>query len=94
MSKIIFLGAEVPSNKTILGQMNAKRVGFSFWGAVKRGLPTTKKYLLEERFPDDVEIYVFPGIPASTQLTEQEIQDFSADYEEFISDNLHRITIY
>lgn len=94
MSKIVFLGAEVPSNKTILGQMNAKSVGFSYWGAVKRGLPTTKKYLLEERFPDDVDIYVFPGIPSTTTLTEAEMEEFSADYEEFILDNLHRITIF
>ena len=94
MSKIIFLGAEVPSNKTILGQMNAENVGFSYWGAVKRGLPTTKKYLLDERFPDDVNIYVFPGIPASANLTEEEMEEFSADYEEFIADNLHRITLF
>lgn len=94
MSKIIFLGSEVPSNKTILGQMNAKSVGFSYWGAVKRGLPTTKKYLLNERFPDDVDIYVFPGIPAATALTEAEMEEFSADYEEFISDNLNRITLF
>jgi hypothetical protein len=94
MSKIIFLGAEVPSNKVILGQMNAKRVGFSYWGAVKRGLPTTKKFLLSDRFADDVEIYVFAGIPATAQLTEDELHEFCADYETFISENLDRITIF
>ena len=94
MSKLVFLGAEVPSNKVILGTMNAKRVGFSYWGAVKRGLPTTKKFLLSDRFVDEVEIYVFPGIPASAQLTEEELQEFCADYENFISENLDRITIF
>jgi len=94
MSKLVFLGAEVPSNKVILGSMNAKRVGFSYWGAVKRGLPTTKKFLLSDRFVDDVEIYVFPGIPAAAQLTEEELQNFCADYENFISENLSRITIF
>ena len=94
MTNIVFLGSEVPSNKTILGQMNAKRVGFSYWGAQKRGLPTTKKYLLSERFIDEVEIYVFPGIPATAELTEQELLDFCADYEDFIADNLDRITLF
>jgi len=94
MSKLVFLGAEVPSNKVILGSMNAKRVGFSYWGAVKRGLPTTKKFLLSDRFVDEVEIYVFPGIPAAAQLTQEELEDFCADYESFISENLDRITIF
>lgn len=94
MTHLVMLGAEVPSNKTILGQMNAKRVGFSFWGALKRGLPTTKKFLLSDRFIDEVDIYVFPGIPATAQLTPEELEEFCADYEEFISDNLHRITVF
>jgi hypothetical protein len=94
MSKLVFLGAEVPSNKVILGTMNAKRVGFSYWGAVKRGLPTTKKFLLSDRFVDEVEIYVFPGVPASAQLTQEELEQFCADYENFISENLNRITVF
>jgi hypothetical protein len=94
MSKLVFLGAEVPSNKVILGTMNAKRVGFSYWGAVKRGLPTTKKFLLSDRFVDEVEIYVFPGVPASAQLTQEELEEFCADYENFISENLNRITVF
>ena len=74
--------------------MNAERVGFSFWGAVKRGLPTTKTFLLSDRFNDDVEIYVYPGIPAATELSDDEMDDFAADYEEFISNNLKRITLF
>jgi hypothetical protein len=91
---IVYLGAEVPSNRSILDHSNAKKVGVSYWGVVRRGLPKTKKYLLENYFKDDVELYVFPGIPASTTLTEEELLDFSADYEEFIADNLHRITLF
>ncbi len=94
MSKIVFMGSEVPSNKTILGQMNAKHVGFSFWGALKRGLPTTKKFLLTDRFIDEVDIYVYPGIPSAAELNDEEMQDFLADYETFIADNLERITLF
>ena len=92
--KIIYLGAEVPSNRTILDHSNAKKVGVSYWGLVKRGLPKTKKYLLENYFKDEVEIYVYPGIPATAVLTDEELDDFCADYEEFILDNLNRITLF
>jgi len=92
--KIIYLGAEVPSNRTILDHSNAQKVGVSYWGLVKRGLPKTKKYLLENYFKDEVEVYVYPGIPATASLTDKELEDFCADYEEFISDNLNRITLF
>jgi len=92
--KIIYLGAEVPSNRTILDHSNAEKVGVSYWGLVKRGLPKTKKYLLENYFKDEVEIYVYPGIPATAVLTDEELEDFCADYEEFILDNLDRITLF
>jgi hypothetical protein len=91
---IVFLGGEIPSNRTILDHSDVKRVGVSYWGIVKRGLPKTKKYLLENYFKDDVEIYVHPGIPATATLTEQELFDFCSDYEEFIADNLHRLTVF
>jgi len=92
--RIVYLGGEVPSNRTILDHGGAKRVGVSYWGIVKRGLPKTKEYLLENYFKDDVEIYVHPGIPAVAELTEQELFDFCADYEEFIHNNLKRITLF
>ena len=92
--KIIYLGAEVPSNRTILDHSNAEKMGVSYWGLVKRGLPKTKKYLLENYFKDEVELYVYPGIPATAVLTDKELEDFCADYEEFISDNLNRITLF
>jgi hypothetical protein len=92
--KIIYLGAEVPSNRTILDHSNAEKMGVSYWGLVKRGLPKTKKYLLENYFKDEVELYVYPGIPATAVLTDAELEDFCADYEEFISDNLNRITLF
>jgi hypothetical protein len=92
--KIVYLGGEVPSNRTILDHAGAKKVGVSYWGIVKRGLPKTKKYLLENYFKDEVEVYVYPGIPATASLTDEELNDFCADYEEFILDNLNRITLF
>jgi hypothetical protein len=91
---IVFLGADVPSNKTILGSMNASHVGVSYWGLVRRGLPKTKKYLLENYFHDEVKIHVYPGLPLESNLSQAELEDFCADYEEFIADNLNRIALF
>ena len=61
--KIIYLGAEVPSNRLLLGSAGARAVGVSYWRLMKRGLPKTKTYLLKNYFPEDMEILVHPGIP-------------------------------
>lgn len=91
---IIYLGAEVPSNRTILEQMGVTRMGVSVWGLIKRGLPKTKKYLLENYFPEHVELYVYPGIPSGKAFTPEELDDFCVEYENFIAENLHRITLF
>lgn len=91
---IVYFGADVPSNRLILEQMNVTRMGVSFWSLTKRGLPKTKKYLLENYFKDNVEIYVHPGIPQGATLSEAELEEFCADYEEFVIENLDRITLF
>lgn len=91
---IIFLGADVPSNRLILEKMAVTHMGVSVWGLIRRGLPKTKTYLLENYFPDNVQIYVYPGLPQNKQFTQQELEEFAADYEGFIADNIDRITLF
>jgi len=92
--KIIYLGAEVPSNRLLLGSAGARAVGVSYWRLMKRGLPKTKIYLLKNYFPENMEILVHPGIPKTQDLGRTELEEFAADYEEFIIDNLDRITYF
>ena len=92
--KLVYLGAEVPSNRTILEQAAAKSMGVSVWGLIKRGLPKTKKYLLANYFPDNVDIYVHAGLPQNKEFSEEELEEFHADYEEFIANNIDRITLF
>lgn len=94
MSNFVYLGAEVPSNRIILEQMGVTRMGVSVWGLIRRGLPKTKTYLLENYFPEGVEIYVYPGMPANKTFTAAEMEEFLADYEDFIANNLNRITMF
>jgi hypothetical protein len=92
--KMIYLGAEVGSNRTVLNETDADYYGFSYWRLKQRGLPTTKKYLIENYVPQNVNIFVHAGVPLSQQMTDAEYEDFAADYEEFIVDNIDRITMF
>ncbi|CAB4174863.1 hypothetical protein UFOVP965_87 [uncultured Caudovirales phage] len=92
--RIIYLGAEVPSNRTLLETTSATSVGVSFWRLVKRGLPKKSAYLLENYFSDDYSIHAYAGIPKGTQLSADELDEFAAQYEEFIANNLDRVTTF
>jgi len=92
--KLIMLGAEVPSNRTLLESTGATNVGISFWRLVKRGLPKTKTYLLKDHFKDSFYIYAYPGIPRDVTLTQEELEEFAAKYEDFIANNIDRINVF
>ena len=92
--KLIYLGAEVPSNRTLLETTTANHVGVSYWRLVKRGLPKTKAYLLENYFSADTHIYVHAGIPKTEKLGPNEFEDFAAGYEEFVANNIDRLTTF
>ena len=88
---IIFMGGEVPSHRLLLLDANVKNIGVSFWGLRKRGLPKSKIYLLSEKYPDDVKIYLTAGTAATTTLSTRECEEFAAEYEDFIANNYDRI---
>ncbi len=92
--KVIYLGAEIPSNRTLLETTTANHVGVSYYGLVKRGLPKTKQYLLENYFQADTHIYLNAGLPKNLKLGPTELGDFQAAYEDFIAHNIDRITVF
>jgi hypothetical protein len=92
--KLIYLGAEVPSNRTLLETTGANHVGVSFWRLQKRGLPKRNAYLLKNYFKDSFYIYVYPGIPQDVVLSPEELQEFAAEYEEFIANNMDRLNVF
>ena len=91
--KIIYLGAEVPSNRTLIETTTANHVGVSFWRLQERGLPA-KGYLLSNYFNKDFQIHVHPGIPKAKELDRFDLEIFAALYEEFIADNIDRLTTF
>jgi len=92
--KIIYLGAEVPSNRVILEETTANHVGVSYYRLVQRGLPKTKEYLLENYFNKDFYIYVSPGLPKTLKLSPYELEEFAAGYEHFVAVNMDRLTTF
>lgn len=91
--RIIFGGAEVPSNRNLLVSMGVKDLGLSYWNLCKRGLPKTKDYLIAERFPDDVRIHVDSGGLSldSSGFSQNEAVNYAADYEAFVAINESRL---
>jgi len=92
---IVFMGGEVPSHRTLLTSVGAKHISINYWRLVKRGLPKTKDYILADRFPDDVKIYLDGGGHNVNDLnmTERELEDYAADYQDFLAINADRITM-
>jgi len=92
---IVFMGGEVPSHRILLTNMDVKHVSVNYYRLVKRGLPKTKQYLLAERFPEDVKIYVDGGGHNLNDLnmTERELEEYAADYQDFLAINADRITM-
>ena len=93
MSRLIFGGVEIPSNRTLLERNRVQNVMLNYWGLRKRGLPKTKAYLIGEHFLPDMKVWVDSGATQAdkSDLSERELEDYAADYEDFIAMNYDRI---
>ena len=93
MSKVIFGGVEIPSNRTLLEKSGVQNVMLNYWGLKKRGLPKNKAYLIGEHFLPDMKVWVDSGATQADKagLSLRELEDYAAEYEEFIALNYDRI---
>jgi hypothetical protein len=89
--RIIFLGAEVGSNRTLLESMNATAMGVSFARMVKRGMPKTKSWLVSERFDPQVRVVAFPGVSETKSMSAGELEEFAANYQDWVVQNIERL---
>jgi hypothetical protein len=93
LSDVIFMGVEIPSNRTLLEASGVNNVMLNYWGLRKRGLPKTKPYLIGEHFLPDMRVWVDSGATQADKgdLSSRELAEYAADYEEFIALNYDRI---
>ena len=90
---LIFDGAEVPSNRILLLENGVTAIGISFWRLYKRGLPKNKPYLLSEKVPENIDVYLDAGSlqVENSGLSERELLDYAAEYEGFIAHNVDQL---
>jgi hypothetical protein len=90
---ILFSGSEIPSNRTLLERAGVTNTMLSYWGLKKRGLPKTKAYLIGEHFDPNMKVYVDSGATQAdkSEMTMRELEEYAADYEEFVAENWDRI---
>lgn len=93
MTVIAFGGAETPSSRLTLERLGVKRMSLSYYALTKKGMPKTKAYLISEHFSPDIDVWIESGATQAVKagLTPQELNDFAADYESFIANNVDAI---
>ena len=94
--KIIFSGAEVGSNRTLLEGQKVELMGLNFWGLRKRGLPKTKRGLISEHFDSDVQVVIESGAAQADKagLSKEELTSLAVEYQEFLVDNSERAAAF
>jgi hypothetical protein len=90
--RIIFSGAEVGSNRTLLEGQKVELMGLNFWGLRKRGLPKTKRWLISDHFDSDVQVVIESGAAQADKagLSKEELTSLAIEYQEFLVDNFER----
>lgn len=90
---LIFGGAEIPSNRTLLERNGVQNVMLNYWGLCKRGLPKTKDYLIGEYFLPNTKVWVDSGAMQADKstLSARELDEYAANYQDFIAINYDRI---
>jgi hypothetical protein len=83
--KLIYLGAEVPSNRKLLIDSHVNAFGFSYTRALKRGFPKTKEFSFWDYFPEGSLIVVHPGL---TESVDGDLEQLAADYQDFVVTHL------
>ena len=94
--KIVYSGAEVGSNRTLLEGRQVTLMGVNYWGLRKRGLPKTKSWLIGEHFNENTKVVIEPGAPQADKanLSRMELEAFAADYQEFLVNNAERASAF
>jgi len=94
--RIIFSGAEVGSNRNLLFGSKVESMGLNYWTLRKRGLPTTKRWLISDHYDTATSVFIESGAAQAEKagLSKEELTSLAADYQEFLVDNSERASAY
>lgn len=92
--RLFFAGAEIPSHRKVLTEVEAPTVALSFMG-LRRRIKHTDRWILDEKFPEAVEILVDSGAYTVnrdvTGYTARELYEISDEYQAFVAANIDRV---
>lgn len=90
---LVFDGAEGSTHRRLLAEMGVRDQGVSFYRMWAKGLSKTKPYLLDDRFPADVQLYLDSGFtPAQKRFDTAAAQVYYTDLLVFLDANSDRIS--
>jgi len=91
---LYFAGIEQGTQRNLLEAVGETHGALSFWG-LKRRLPKTKPYRLEDRFPSTFEIFLDSGGYSANKTpgTVEELEEYAAVYQAFVADNIDRAAL-
>ena len=94
--KILFAGAEVGSNRTLLESMGVEWATINFYHLKKRGLPKNKIWLISEHFLPEMSVVIEPGVAQAEKdgLSKEELTSLAAEYQEFLVNNSERASAF
>lgn len=81
--KLIYLGAEIPHNRTMLREAGVTEVGLSYF-QLRKLLPKKKKFVLEDRYEG---FSVHATVGAQPDLTNDDLAELHAGYKVFVEEN-------
>lgn len=94
-TRLIWLGGEVPSHRTLLVGAGVKAISVNYWRLKKRGLPTTKDYLFDGRVPEDISIYLTSGSASAIEEIGEDdaaLRSYADEYINFAQLNKARLS--
>ncbi|MFI9271820.1 hypothetical protein ACIGXM_14035 [Kitasatospora sp. NPDC052896] len=95
--KFFYGGAEIPSHRQLLGQLEIPQVALSYMGLRRRN-KLTKPWLVSENFTAGQEVLIDSGCHTlnreGVEVAESEIAELAEIYDSFIGQNLDSIEAY
>lgn len=91
--RLFFAGAEIPSHRKVLTEVEAENVALSFMG-LRRRIKHTDKWLIDSKFREGVNILVDSGAYTVnkdvTGYTARDLYEVSDEYQSFVAANIDR----
>jgi hypothetical protein len=95
--KLYYGGAEVPSWRRFLAENNIHDVYLSYMG-LRRRVEFKRPWIIADKFPEDQNVMLDSGAftvnKDDSELTEDELLDIAAHYQEFVEQNIDRIVCF